>query len=582
MREAADAVASGGVVVGFWRIRRVVYNAAYYNPISGPFLLANPSDGGATYTDPLIGTSPLYPEAKNFSYSFSQDITLNGTSAGYPFYNYVASCSLSPQQSRDGVNWANTIPNDTGEVSYGYAALYFAGKLVATDFQTESRVGFGVQVGGSLFVNNPSLYNPPFQSYDLDTGIYTIGAGVSFNASVLLKATQPLNISVNYSFVGGSESDLDVLTPTDGSSLTFGTLYQITATPKAGITVESISISGGVLGVAENSFYAGLTDVSVTITLSTITAKISGSITFTDVPCPAGHVESNPIVPGGQAWDGTKWNALETSGTLNVESEVIDAGEPTSIAVYVNDLRSYISSFTVNGADMLANQSSGLPDDFHPNVPSGSLLVDDFIFFDMPAANVNFSVTIRSDRLCMPGRPILPSPVNEDGGPPDPFDRLPPGTPPRWDDPPTTPGIGGGDSAEERNPPPGYLDGSNSAGTGAGGGGGGRTGAGAGVGGGTDFPSILRAIPPGTDWDLTSKPKGLLIRWRNNRGQWGKWHVVDLGQPGDTKIWRELRAMGEYQTRQYEIVHVDRVPSGVFDIEEFISSTTDTPARKKG
>ena len=79
------------------------------------------------------------------------------------------------------------------------------------------------------------------------------------------------------------------------------------------------------------------------------------------------------------------------------------------------------------------------------------------------------------------------------------------------------------------------------------------------------------------DWLGADEPRGMVVRWRDNGRRWSKEHVIDLGLQGDTKMVRELRPMGQFKTRQYEFVMVDRIPQAIYSLQENLHAVTNPP-----
>ena len=90
---------------------------------------------------------------------------------------------------------------------------------------------------------------------------------------------------------------------------------------------------------------------------------------------------------------------------------------------------------------------------------------------------------------------------------------------------------------------------------------------------------------PGTVYRMTSDPAEifeltpddpakLLIRWRNDgRQDWSNYREIDLGNPGQTEIVKHIRGLGQYRTRQYEIVSYTGVSITMTGVEENVTST---------
>lgn len=53
---------------------------------------------------------------------------------------------------------------------------------------------------------------------------------------------------------------------------------------------------------------------------------------------------------------------------------------------------------------------------------------------------------------------------------------------------------------------------------------------------------------------VSTAPK-MQIRWKNDGASWGNWHEVSLGVAGDSYMIGRINRLGQYRTRQYEVVH---------------------------
>lgn len=88
---------------------------------------------------------------------------------------------------------------------------------------------------------------------------------------------------------------------------------------------------------------------------------------------------------------------------------------------------------------------------------------------------------------------------------------------------------------------------------------------------GTDYP-LLRWDVPAPDPDAFVEPvkePKILIRWRNNgKSDWTNYREINLGDIGRTEIIKRIRGLGQYRTRQYEIVCTSGVPLTISGIEE--------------
>jgi hypothetical protein len=52
---------------------------------------------------------------------------------------------------------------------------------------------------------------------------------------------------------------------------------------------------------------------------------------------------------------------------------------------------------------------------------------------------------------------------------------------------------------------------------------------------------------------ITSKNSKISLRWRDNNGEWENERIIDLGNVGQHQFIREEYALGQYNTRQYEL-----------------------------
>lgn len=59
----------------------------------------------------------------------------------------------------------------------------------------------------------------------------------------------------------------------------------------------------------------------------------------------------------------------------------------------------------------------------------------------------------------------------------------------------------------------------------------------------------------------TTTPASFTIRWRDNGSSiWSNYHTVSLNAQGKTEFIKELKRLGQYQTRQWEICHAENSP----------------------
>lgn len=68
-------------------------------------------------------------------------------------------------------------------------------------------------------------------------------------------------------------------------------------------------------------------------------------------------------------------------------------------------------------------------------------------------------------------------------------------------------------------------------------------------------------------------PRKLLIRWRNDgKSAWTNYRELNLGEIGDYEIVRHIRGLGQYKSRQYEIVSYTVVPITLTGVEENVTT----------
>lgn len=66
----------------------------------------------------------------------------------------------------------------------------------------------------------------------------------------------------------------------------------------------------------------------------------------------------------------------------------------------------------------------------------------------------------------------------------------------------------------------------------------------------------------------------IMIRWRDNgKAQWSNYREISLGPTGDTTIIKKIRKLGQYETRQYEIVCTSNVPITIAGVNEDVTTT---------
>ena len=70
-------------------------------------------------------------------------------------------------------------------------------------------------------------------------------------------------------------------------------------------------------------------------------------------------------------------------------------------------------------------------------------------------------------------------------------------------------------------------------------------------------------------------PAKLLVRWRNDgKAGWSNYREIDLGAWGETEIVKRIRGLGQYRTRQYEIVSYTGGAITLAGVEENAITTT--------
>lgn len=88
---------------------------------------------------------------------------------------------------------------------------------------------------------------------------------------------------------------------------------------------------------------------------------------------------------------------------------------------------------------------------------------------------------------------------------------------------------------------------------------------------GTDYPLLQWDAPapsPGSFVEPVKEPK-ILIRWRNDgKSNWTNYREINLGDIGQTEIVKRICGLGQYRTRQYEIICTSGVPITISGFEE--------------
>ena len=81
--------------------------------------------------------------------------------------------------------------------------------------------------------------------------------------------------------------------------------------------------------------------------------------------------------------------------------------------------------------------------------------------------------------------------------------------------------------------------------------------------------STARELIPNTP----NFPRKLLIRWRNDgKSAWSNYRELNLGETGDYEIVRRIQGLGQYRSRQYEIVSYTAVPITLTGAEENVTT----------
>ena len=82
--------------------------------------------------------------------------------------------------------------------------------------------------------------------------------------------------------------------------------------------------------------------------------------------------------------------------------------------------------------------------------------------------------------------------------------------------------------------------------------------------------STARELIPNTP----NFPRKLLIRWRNDgKSAWSNYRELNLGETGDYEIVRRIQGLGQYRSRQYEIVSYTAVPITLTGAEENVTTS---------
>jgi len=380
----------------------------------------------------------------------------------------------------------------------------------------------------------------------------------------------PLTPAVKYPLIYALEGTGDVVVvPSSGSEYDAGEVVDYSATPlDANTIIDSITVVGAA-SYTSTQITMGSSSVTITVISHHVTPgkyNLSGSLTVLPSDCPYGMIGGGTVFFGQS--DGIL--GIDSPGTTSGSIEVTE-GESAGVSCSVGNMSQYVQSFKVDGAELTSNVTPGLADEFYVDNQPNPHALNDYFWFDMPPRDVSFAIVIAGDRFCLPGVPTLPPGLpNQPGGGGKPIEPGPGGLPdPRFKEPPVdptdeTPDDPFVDPGDQGNPGGGGDGGGN--GGGMGGGAGGYGGGGNNADGTPYDPSHNPPNFRGVDW--SHRQRGLLVRWQDQNDGWSKYHVVDLGLQGDTRLRRRIGPMGNYRVRQYEIVHVDGIPCTICYLEE--------------
>ena len=436
------------------------------------------------------------------------------------------------------------------------------------------------QDGSTYVVIGPTVVSVSSGAYMVANAVNYSGVPTFWGITVQTALGSSLTKTVSFAF--SPSEPVGTITVGSGSHTVFSDV-PVSATCPSGYSISAVSINGVDQGVTPGSgswsdTISGINvDTTITVTVAQTSYDIQGTLAYNPTSCPIGAF-GVPVTPGGSVSYGTGF-ALVTSPSGSVAGELgMEADALTGIYAAAFDIRTRISSFIVNGVDIL-NADPPLTS-FHRFAQQNTFACG--IHFTVKES-VTFAVTFSSDRFCYsPGGGGLPAPILPGGGggistpptdPSDPFyipppngwpfgeptDGTPTGTPGRPRPPLDWPFGGGGGGYIE------YVDGGEGGGHGGfTGGGGGGAGAGGG-GGSTQFGD------PGSPFGIDREEhagEGFWVQWRNEAGGWSKEKYVSLGNPGETDLTRRISAMGKFRARQFRIVHVRALPLTLVYMED--------------
>lgn len=72
--------------------------------------------------------------------------------------------------------------------------------------------------------------------------------------------------------------------------------------------------------------------------------------------------------------------------------------------------------------------------------------------------------------------------------------------------------------------------------------------------------------------NVTGNEPVFSVRWKNDNGEWSNYRQVSLGKIGDRQMIKRLFRLGQYRTRQYEIVHSDPSDFVLSNLEENVEA----------
>lgn len=407
-----------------------------------------------------------------------------------------------------------------------------------------------------------------------------------------ITVTWTLIVDTVYTLSVSKDSGVATVTPANGTEIALGDTVNFSATLAALKQLKSAKLDGVEKGALSFSFTA-TGNHTIVVETEPLKVDIDVSVSYIKTDClPRTSIEYRGLDANGQpqsdgiamTMGGTVYGTGLTPTVCNSEEPVstpavnIDAGSSFGVWAVAHDVRTRLVSLTVNGNDYVSNPSGGaLPNQFVycGSGVAGRPLNSGGLFFDVPGTAISISAVFASDMVCVNRLPQLPKSGPVPPAPPAPGQPYPNPFPvPTAPNPFPIPVPGDTypipgfipDGPEEGNPgdiPGGPGD--------DGGGGGGSTGGGGTVGSPFGTPESVRKV----DQLGETSPRGLIIRWRNDAGKWSKEHVIDLGTIGQTNLFKQICPMGEYVTRQWEIIHIDAIPFAVVYLEEEVEKRSE-------